>query len=168
MILKGAFFIITAILLVFVLVIGVMGKPPLPTVMAGKYEISVMQGPYCWKNLTNVACVSSPLTSIYDIGLRSAPVEVKSGERIYINVKGEKMFSVDQWISRYVVQQPEWNGSDIIAPDEPGIYIYHIHAEWEEGSGGFTFAIRVVQSAPVLITGKIVELVNCKGIKRFL
>src|SRR5690606_4087426 len=121
-------------------------EPPLPSVTVDGTAAAVFRGSYCWSGPASGKCVD--MTSPPDI-IRfhgAAPVTASPEATIDIRFKKKPVsgtFGATIWLENGETRPARLDGEALVAPGEPGIYVYDIHAVWEEGSASFVFAIEV-------------------------
>ncbi|KAB8136240.1 acyltransferase [Gracilibacillus oryzae] len=129
------------------LCVGIFGffpsQSPSPTVTAGDTEIPTVQGGYCW-NGDLAVCAGDPLKTP-----APTPTVVSPKEEIKIEypkgltaerVKAEKMMDEN---NGKPVNNLETNNGAVVAPEEKGVYVYHVLASWKQEEANFSFRIKV-------------------------
>lgn len=148
----GKFFRI--IIVIVILVIGIYfslsfinSGPPSPKITAGKKDIPIAQGSYCWNSLFNRRCVDmvSPLEIIKHEGLKPVAVSPKTKLKIeFRNEPKKNTLGANIWIKNKT-ENVKLNDQILTVPEEKGVYVYDIYAYWKKGSSSYAFVIEVVQ-----------------------
>lgn len=147
--------VIISIIILGVVMIGLFvfapfrSEPPIPTITAGNITIPTTQGSYCWDGLFSAQCVDMAYTSPLEMAKEHKPTVVSPNAEINIDFPKKPTadtWSVEQWIDKdkiEVVKIELKNNQTIIAPNEKGIYVYHVLANWKQGDGNYAFSIKV-------------------------
>lgn len=147
---RVAIIICTLIILVTVIGLGknwIVSEPTLPSITVNGKSVDVFHGSYCWRSLLGGKCVdmASPPDIIKDHG--SAPNKIPSEAILTIKYKNKpqsgSMGANNLWISEDQLEEVHMNDNQLIAPKEKGVYVYDVHARWEEGSASFVFSVEV-------------------------
>ncbi|MFG3612901.1 hypothetical protein [Rummeliibacillus stabekisii] len=144
--------IIMAFLLILVIAGGfyvnslLNSKPPLPIIRAGHENVAKVRGSYCWEGLISSECVDTipPPELIKSENL--TPVIASPSSKLKIVFKNEpkkNTISVSKWLTNNQVEDVELNKNTIVLPQEKGIYVYDVSANWEKGSASYAFAIEI-------------------------
>jgi hypothetical protein len=122
-------------------------EPPTPNVTVGNTEIPTTQGSYCWKGFLSAQCVDMVYSSPLDMAKNHKPTIVSPNKEIKVDFEIEPIagtLEVEQWSDKDNVENVEMKyNNSIVAPKEKGIYVYHVKANWKQGSGNYTFSIEV-------------------------
>lgn len=120
--------------------------PPSPTITIDEKKLDVARGSYCWEGLFSATCADTiappELIEHHDI----KPVTVSPESEVEIEFEKEpndNTLGVTRWLSNNEVEDVPLNKNVLIVPEEKGIYIYDVHATWEEGSSSYAFIIEV-------------------------
>ncbi|MGI2328926.1 hypothetical protein [Planococcus sp. YIM B11945] len=120
--------------------------PPSPEVSTENTGIPLTQGSYCWMGLLRGQCVDYVYTTPMEMAQKHNPTIVSPNEEVTIDFKKKpisKTLQVNQWIDENNVQAIQIENDVIRAPNEKGIYIYHVVANWKQGDGNWAFSIEV-------------------------
>ena len=143
---------IAVIIIIGLIMIGIFifqpfrSEPPTPYVTIGIVNIPTTQGSYCWERLLSAQCVDKAYTSLFDMASTHKPTVVSPNEKIKIefNIKPiAGTMKVEQWVDEDNIQKVEVKNGLIVVPKEKGMYVYHVIANWEKGSGSYAFSVEV-------------------------
>ncbi|WP_074510598.1 hypothetical protein [Planococcus glaciei] len=138
-----------AILLCAVLLLigyNYIASPPMPSVKAEGRMVAPTPGSYCWESALKAECVDMAYASPWEQGLKKAPATVKAGVDIFVDFNKQPLpgsLRAELWSSETDSKPALLQNGIFTAPKVPGIYIYHIFADWEQGSGNYAFSIEV-------------------------
>ena len=119
-------------------------SPPTAIATAGDVAIPVTEGSYCWNGLFSGQCVDKEYGSIVAMGEEYKPTVVSPGEEIRVTFDQKpKAVDAEQWLGEEQVQRVELKDHTIVAPEQKGIYVYHLVAHWKKGDGSFAFSVEV-------------------------
>ena len=140
--------LILIVLIVIVVVIfePFRSEPPTPSVKIGYVHIPTTQGSFCWQGLISNQCVDKIYASPLDMAAEHKPTVVHSNEEITIKFKKvpvEGTMVVKRWVDENNIQSITVKNDKFKVPKEKGIYVYHVMANWEKGSGNYAFSIEV-------------------------
>ena len=121
-------------------------KPPRPMITADGKHVKAEQGTYCWAGFIKGECVDmiSPPEIIAEHSTK--PVKVSPGAEVKIEFayKPDKhTLGANQWINRNESEGVSVHDNVFKIPKEKGVYIYDVHAAWDEGSSSYVFVIEV-------------------------
>ena len=143
---------ISVLIIIGLVVIGIFifepfrSEPPTPKVTAGDVDIPVTQGSFCWNGLLSVQCVDKIYTSPLDMAAKHKPTGVIPTEEISITFKKDPLegtMEVEQWADENNIKDIEIKNDIITVPEEKGVYVYHVRANWKQGDGNYAFSIEV-------------------------
>ncbi|MBU9673362.1 hypothetical protein KQ939_00580 [Planococcus sp. CP5-4] len=121
-------------------------EPPTPKISVGETEVPTTQGSYCWDAILLAQCVDTIHTSPIDMTESHTPSIVSKNDEIEIEFpigyQPEKL-RLEQWLDENNSKIIEINNERIKAPDESGVYAYHVIADWNQGDGNYAFLIEV-------------------------
>ena len=146
---RGAYTIVVIVALVigtYVFMNVWHSKPPNPMITADGKQVKVEQGSYCWAGLINGECVDmiSPPEIVAEHSI--TPVKVSPGAEVKIEFayKPDKhTIGANRWINRSESEGVSVHHNVFKIPKEEGVYIYDVHAAWDEGSSSYVFAVEV-------------------------
>ena len=120
-------------------------EPPTPSVTIGDVDIPTTQGSFCWKGLISGQCVDKIYTSPLEMAAEHKPTVVSSNEEVTIKFKKAPLgkLVVTQWVGENNTKSIIVKNDKFKVPKEKGIYVYHVTANWEKGSGSYAFSIEV-------------------------
>ncbi|MGK7378046.1 hypothetical protein ACSFXN_09385 [Planococcus sp. 1R117A] len=84
--------------------------------------------------------------SPWEQGHQKALAEVDAHSEITLSFSKEPLsesLSIELWTSETETAEVLFEKGRITAPSEPGVYVYHFYASWEQGSRSFAFPIKV-------------------------
>lgn len=73
-------------------------------------------------------------------------LEVRRNLLVYIAFKRKPVkgtLNASVWFNNEIVENVPLQNNVLVVPNEKGIYIYGISANWEKGSAGYVFSIEV-------------------------
>ncbi|WP_211654919.1 hypothetical protein [Planococcus alpniumensis] len=144
---KRSVFIIVGILITAIVIFKPFRlEPPTPKISIGEREIPTTQGSYCWDAILLAHCVDTIHTSPIDMTESHTPSIVSKNVEIEIEFPiayQPKNLRLEQWFGENNSKIIEINNERIKAPDESGIYVYHVIADWNRGDGNYAFLIEV-------------------------
>ncbi|MEK4628465.1 hypothetical protein MKZ17_09685 [Solibacillus sp. FSL R7-0682] len=120
-------------------------KPPKPTITIENNTVEVAQGSYCWNGLITSQCVDmiSPPDIIKHQEFK--PLIVSPGAELkikFIQKPLENTLGASIWFNDEVENVP-LNYSILLVPEEKGVYIYSVYAQWKKGRSSYVFVIEV-------------------------
>ena len=120
-------------------------KPPELTIKASTIQVPVTLGTYCWSSPTHggaALCMDSVAPP--DLLKNTTPTIVPSGSGLLLNFSDTPIhISIDAWIDGAPVRQQTAMPHALTIPDKPGIYIYSVSAQWDQGEAYYAFAVEV-------------------------
>lgn len=119
---------------------------PQPSVLVGGTPIPVAEGSYCWDSLLTSECVDKGYASPFEMGTVYEPVHVSPEEEIEIYFDHrpiEGSVQVERWTDATGGERFQPENGKFLAPQQSGLYVYHIMAQWEKGDGSYAFSINV-------------------------
>ncbi|MBZ5202813.1 hypothetical protein HU147_16525 [Planomicrobium chinense] len=136
------------LLCVVLLVIGYsyIASPPMPSVKAEGRMVATTPGSYCWESTWKAECVDMSYASPWEQGVETAPAAVKAGAAILIDFNKQPLpgsLSAELWTSKTNSEPALLRNGLLTAPKAPGIYVFHIFADWKQGGGNYAFSIEV-------------------------
>ncbi|MBH0231326.1 hypothetical protein [Halobacillus yeomjeoni] len=121
-------------------------EPPSPEVSVGEVNIPTTQGSYCWKGDSQGKCVDKAYASEIEMGMNHEPTEIAPGQKVNISFVQDPIegsIEVKQWNDVDPPKDMDLIDSKITVPEQEGVYVYHIIAEWERGDGSYAFSVEV-------------------------
>lgn len=122
------------------------GKPSRPSIKVDGKSVAVFQGSYCWKGPFGGQCVDmAPPPDIIEFH-GAAPAKVSPGAVLSIKFKKKPVAGsvrANLWPDDKQPKNVNLDNDRLIAPKEPGMYVYDIQASWDEGSASFVIGIEV-------------------------
>ena len=114
-----------------------------PTIKADGKSIKVVQGSYCWSSFIKSQCASMPTPPDLIKMEKINPIIVKPEEKIEITFKNPPTeYGINLWSGN--TSDVSLQNNILIAPSEPGIYIYDVYGHWPNGdSASSAFTIEV-------------------------
>lgn len=144
---KSSVFIVIGILIIVLIIFKPFRlEPPTPKISAAETQIPTTQGSYCWDGFLFAQCVDTIHTTPIDMTESHTPTRVSKNEKIAIEFPigyQPKTLKLEQWLDENNSKVIEINSGKINAPNESGIYAYHIIADWNQGDGNYAFLIEV-------------------------
>lgn len=122
------------------------GSPPEPDVSVNGRDIAVTSGSSCWNSLLNSKCIDLSDTTPLDMTAGQTPIVVKPGEKIdvaFTDGPAPTRIKAEQWQKGDTKKTIRLKNEQITAPDQKGLYIYHVYAWWKQGDGNVAFPIQV-------------------------
>ena len=126
--------------------ISVSSKPPLPTITVGDMKITTAQGTYCWEGFLNSICVDmiSPPGIVAHHDLKAVVVSPEANLKIdFKNKPKNSTLGANIWINDNKADNVNLRGNILTVPNKKGVYVYDVHARWEEGDSSYVFIIEV-------------------------
>jgi len=121
-------------------------EPPTPKITTGKTVIPTTQGSFCWDGPLFTRCVDKIYSSPLEMAKVHKPMKVSPNQEIRIKFKREPLagtLKVEEWRDKKNIKNIKVEDAKILAPKEKGVYIYHVMANWKDGSGNHAFSIEV-------------------------
>ncbi|WP_226671945.1 hypothetical protein [Rossellomorea aquimaris] len=119
-------------------------SPPKVKVTVGEVAIPTAEGSYCWDGLFSGGCVDKEYGSIVAMAGEYKPTVVSPGQKINVTFdKKPKTVDAERWMGEEQAQRVEWKNRMITAPEQKGVYVYHIVAHWKQGDGSYAFSLEV-------------------------
>ena len=139
--------------LVLLLIVGLMlylepfrGTPPEPDVSVNGTDIAVTSGSSCWNSLLNSKCIDLSDSTPLDMTAEQTPTVVKPGQKIEVAFNdgpAPERIKAEQWQKDDTKKTIRLNNEQITAPDQKGVYPYHVYAWWKKGDGNVAFPVQV-------------------------
>lgn len=143
---------ISVLIIIGLIVIGVYivepfrSEPYTPIITTREDVIPTTQGSYCWNALVFAQCVDKVYTSPVEMAKEHQPTVVSPKQEIKIKFKKEPLpgtLKIEQVSDESNMKIAEVNNDAISAPNEQGVYFYHVIANWKQGDGNYAFSIEV-------------------------
>ncbi|MDX1258900.1 hypothetical protein [Exiguobacterium sp. K1] len=139
--------------LVLLLIVGLMlylepfrGTPPEPDVSVNGTDIAVTSGSSCWNSLLNSKCIDLSDSTPLDMTAEQTPTVVKPGQKIEVAFNdgpAPERIKAEQWQKNDTKKTIRLKNEQITAPDQKGVYTYHVYAWWKKGDGNVAFPVQV-------------------------
>lgn len=144
---KRSLFIVVGILIIAMVIVKPFRlEPPTPKISVGERGIPTTQGSYCWDAQLLAQCVDTIHTSPIDMTESHAPSIVSKNDEIEIEFPigyQPENLRLEQWLDEHNSKMVEVNNKRIKVPNESGVYVYHVIADWNQGDGNYAFLIEV-------------------------
>ncbi|MBM6602254.1 hypothetical protein [Priestia megaterium] len=119
-------------------------KPPQLTAKVNKEPIKVYQGSYCWNENGRGECADTALPEEMVKGNVPTVVSKASELKVHFDYEPKKgSVGANIWTNGEAKDQKIVNSDTIILPRKPGIYVYSVHANWEEGDSSYALQVEV-------------------------
>jgi hypothetical protein len=142
-------FLILAIVLIAIGIIifePFRSEPPAPNVEIDGLEVATTEGSFCWMGMLRGQCVDYVYASPIEMAQKHNPAPVSPNEKITIEFTKEpasETLEVSRWIGENNSQAVPIENGGIQAPNEKGVYVYHVIAQWKQGDGNWAFSVEV-------------------------
>ncbi|WP_079480287.1 hypothetical protein [Halobacillus salinus] len=118
--------------------------PPKPYIVVGDDEIPSTEGSYCWDSGASSKCEDKVFRDAFEMAAQHEPTSVREGEEIEVKFTPfPDEFQLVQWKEGGERKQVVVKDGNIYAPEQPGLYVFQIHAEWEQGDATYAFSVKV-------------------------
>ncbi|MEK4031396.1 hypothetical protein MKZ02_23325 [Pseudobacillus sp. FSL P4-0506] len=119
-------------------------NPPKLSATVNEEPVKIYQGSYCWNENNKEVCADT--SSPEDMVKGDVPTAVaeRSKLKLHFDYQPKKgSLGADIWNNGEAREQNIVNSDTIILPREPGIYIYSVYANWEEGDSSYVLQVEV-------------------------
>lgn len=119
-------------------------EPPAPHITVNGKDIPATQGSYCWNGLLFAQCVDFIYSTPFEMTGNHTPTKVLPKEKIEVDFKKEPdSGTIELWTSETKSETILLENGSFSAPEEKGVYVYHIFSWWKQGDGNYAFSIEV-------------------------
>lgn len=119
-------------------------EPPAPKITVNGEDIPTTQGSYCWNGLLFAQCVDFIYSTPLEMAEKHTPTKVMPKEKIKVDFKKEPdSRKIELWTSETEIKNISLKDDFFYAPEEKGVYVYHISSWWKQGDGNDAFWIEV-------------------------
>jgi len=124
--------------------------PPTPVISWNDKSAVSVPTSSCWSYENTGTCIDTAAPPEVIGEKKPTAMQVKPGAVITVSYAlppEEQSLRVTQWIGSNQIEQVLENGNQWKAPEQPGWYLFDVHANWEQGDAGHAFVIEVKSNA---------------------